>query len=279
MRAEGARTEAGFQARGVPLYRGMHFWYYWRGWLLGTPGIGVETGQHSCPRRREMKRIVLVTVAILFPVGTGAQEKQKPPESGMVMEAGEWRAPTPATALRALLDDADGLIGRRDAAIAVLRQRFGTFSAAELDAFADDLASVMRDGTDQQATDAHMALIFAAATYWPPERGVPYAGATRAFVRLYESYDDSLGHKADGALYGVMRTGGVEYVRRLFEASEQPPPCQYPPQTLAGPRTVPENPCPNVCMWCQAGGALVMSEADGAPAEDLWTALCVRLRY
>ena len=79
-----------------------------------------------------MKRIVLVTVAILFPVGTGAQEKQKPPESGMVMEAGEWRAPTPATALRALLDDAD--IGRRDAAIAVLRQRFGTFSTAELDA-------------------------------------------------------------------------------------------------------------------------------------------------
>ena len=223
-----------------------------------------------------MKRILLVTVAILFPVGTGAQEKQKPPESGMVMEAGEWRAPTPATALRTLLSDGAGLIGG-EAATAVLRQRFGTFSAAELDAFADDLASVMRDGTGVQAYNAHMALIFAAATYWPPEHGVPYAGATRAFVRLYESYDDSLARKADQALYGVMETGGVEYVRRLFEASEQPPPCQYPHEVPEG--EMPENPCPNVCTWCQAGGVLMMNRADGAPAEDLWTALCYRLRY
>lgn len=222
-----------------------------------------------------MKRIVLVTVAILVPAGTGAQEKQKPPESGMVMEAGEWRAPTPATALRALLDDAD--IGRRDAAIAVLRQRFGTFSTAELDAFADDLARVMRDGTDQQATEAHMALISASRAYVSPERGVPYAGATRAFVRLYESYDDSLARKADRALHGVFVTGGVEYVRRLFEASEQPPPCQYPHEVPEG--EMPENPCPNVCTWCQAGGVLMKNRADGAPAEDLWTALCYRLRY
>ena len=224
-----------------------------------------------------MKRIVLVTVAILFPVGTGAQEKEKPPESGMVMEAGEWRAPTPATALRALLDDADGGVGRRDAAIAVLRQRFGTFSAAQLDAFADDLASVMRDGTEVQARDARRALANAAATYMGPEHGVPYAGATRAFVKLYESYDDRLGPKADHALYGVMETGGVEYVRRLFEESEQPPPCQYPHEVPEG--EMPENPCPNVCTWCQAGGLLVVNRALGAPAEDLWTALCARLRY
>ena len=207
--------------------------------------------------------------------GTGAQEKERPPEKGMVMEAGEWRAPTPATALRALLSDTDGLVGR-DAAVAVLRQQFGTFSVAQLDAFADDLLRVTRDGTRPQGHRAHMALIHAAATMGP-EHGIPYAGATRAFVRLYESYDDRLGDEADRALHGVMETGGVEYVRRLFEASEQPPPCQHP-QLMRG-REMPENPCPNVCTWCQAGELLVWKGAAGAPDEDLWEALCVRLRY
>ena len=219
-----------------------------------------------------MNRIVLFSVALLVPVGTGAQEKERPPRSGMVMEAGEWRAPTPATALRALLSDTEG-----DAAVAVLRQRFGTFSAAELDVFAEDLTNIMRDGTRVQVYQALVTLISAAETYEDPERGVPYAGATRALVKLYESYEDSLGDKADDALYGVMETGGVEYVRRLFEASEQPPPCQHPSQMLG--LEMPENPCPNVCTWCQAGWLLVMNRAPGAPAEDLWTALCARLRY
>lgn len=221
-----------------------------------------------------MKRILLFSVALLVPVATGAQEKEKPPERGMVMEAGEWRAPTPATALRALLSDSERSVGRH-AAVAVLRQRFGAFSAAELDAFADDLAGIMRDGTPVQVFQARMTLIFAAQTYEDPERGVPYAGATRVFIKLYESYEDSLGNKADEALYGVMETGGVEYVRRLFEASEQPPPCQYPRQRGG---VMPENPCPNVCTWCQAGDLLVMNGADGAPDEDLWKALCERRR-
>ena len=223
-----------------------------------------------------MNRIVLISVTLLVPAGIAAQEKEKPPESGMVMEAGEWRAPTPATALRALLRDPGGLIGW-DAAEAVLRQRFDTFSAAELDAFADDLVGLMRDGTEVQAYVASTALILSAATYMGPERGVPYAGAARAFIGLYESYDDSLGQRANAALYGVMETGGVEYVRRLFEASEKPPPCQHPPQVIG--LEMPENPCPNVCTWCQAGWLLVMNGADGAPDEDLWKALCMRMRY
>ena len=74
-----------------------------------------------------------------------------------------------------------------------------------------------------------------------------------------------------------METGGVEYVRRLFESSEQPPPCQHPPQILG--LEMPENPCPNVCTWCQAGRLLMLNGADGAPDEDLWKALCQRLRY
>lgn len=232
-----------------------------------------------------MKRILLLSAAILVPAGAGAQERKRPPESGMVMEAGEWRAPTPATALSALLSDddaGDGLIGK-EAAVAVLRQRFGAFSPAELDAFADSLAGVMRHGTNVQAYVASGALAEAwRSDHWQDaERDVPYAGANRVLIRLYESYADSLGNslgdKADVALYGVMETGGVEYVRRLFEASGQPPPCQHRQQR--GGVVVPENPCPNVCTWCQAGDLLLMNGADGAPDEDLWKALCQRLRY
>ena len=217
-----------------------------------------------------MKRILILAAAVLavVPADAGAQERAKrPPASGMVMEAGEWRAPTPATALRSLLRD-----DSRAAAVAVLRQRLGPFSAAELDAFAADLADVIRNGTKPQATEARMALISSAATY--DDHDVPYAGATRAFVRLYESYEDSLGHEADMALFGVMQTGGVEYVRRLFEASEQPPPCQDRTFRVE----VPENPCPNVCTWCQAGFELLQNGVDGAPDEDLWKALCERRR-
>ena len=41
-------NKSGYRASGVARNSGSHFWYYYGGWRLGTPGIGNETGQHSC---------------------------------------------------------------------------------------------------------------------------------------------------------------------------------------------------------------------------------------
>ncbi|MYE33316.1 MAG: S46 family peptidase [Gemmatimonadales bacterium] len=226
-----------------------------------------------------MKRIVLFFLVLLCPAGLSAREQM--PERGMLLERGQWRTPTPTSALRTLQveeSDADGRLRGRNAAEAVLRQHFESRSKAELDAFADDLVRLIRDGTKLQAYAAHMALIHSAAVAEEPGRGVPYTGAADAFIRLYESYDGEarLQYEGDQALYGIFETGGVDYVRALFDASEQPPPCQWPPMGLDVPQVV-ENPCPNVCAWCQAGKLLLA--ASGGPAPELWSRLCEYKRH
>ena len=210
---------------------------------------------------------------------------------GMVMEAGEWRAPVPETVLRVMREVAEGdhpaTLAGREAAIAVLRQTFEARSPEELAVFARDLAAIIRDGPPWQAFSAYTALIGAAATTYNMERGPAYAGAVDAFIWLYESYADPIARDAEGALRGVFHTGGIQYVRDLYDASERPPDCQYPSQTMIeGPdgtmvwETEEDlaNPCPNRSTWCTSGGILTMNTDEGPDLED-WEWLCSRKRF
>jgi hypothetical protein len=179
----------------------------------------------------------------------------------------------------------EGRFDGRYAVISVLRQQFNTFQAEELDAVAEDLVRLIRAGTPWQSYNAYMALIHAAAQETVYE-GVPYTAASGVFIKLYESYEgeDRLGAEADRALYGVFETGGVAYVRTLFEASEEPPTCRHPAQQLVmGPDGQPqweevENPCPNVSAWCQAGRLLVEGGVLDQPVADRWRERCQRIR-
>ena len=238
-----------------------------------------------------MKRSILFWAAILFPVALGAQER------GMLMERGAWQAPNPTTALRALMEQAPGSTAAVErqghhAAVAVLRQSFEQRSAAELDAFAGELLRLMREGTWWQQTDARMALVAAADEHGA---GVPYAGAVDAFVQLYESFADKAGKEAKAALGGVFDAGGVEQVREVFEASEQPPACVLTQRKrpLLDPEgnvrrdangevmyePPPANRCPNPpSTWCNAGFLLLYGDEAGplrgAPDQDLYRRLC-----
>lgn len=238
-----------------------------------------------------MKRIIFLLFALLSPVGLDGQDR--PPKRGMVMESGEWRLPTPATALRAmemfvLEEPTTSYLRGRDAVRAVLRQQYEPHGDRELDAFASELVRLIREGNETQAYAAYSALTDAALEFdGAPEEGVPYLRAVDAFIGLYESYDDRLGPEADRALHGVAQTGGFDYLRNLFESSEQPPACQWPSQTAVEypdgewrfqTREELENPCPNVCVWCQAGVLLVIYTDDG-PDEELWSRLCEYKRY
>jgi hypothetical protein len=243
-----------------------------------------------------MRRIIFLLLALLSPVGLDGQDRDRPPKRGMVLESGEWKAPTPATALRAMemlvVEESTTSYLRdlraSDAVRAVLRQRYDTHSDTELDAFAGELVRLIREGNEVQVYAAYYALTDAALEFdGAPEEGVPYPGAVDAFIGLYESYEDRLGPEADRALHGVAQTGGFDYIRNLFESSEQPPACQWPAQTAVEypdgewrfqTREELENPCPNVCVWCQAGDLLVIYTNDG-PDEELWSRLCEYKRY
>lgn len=245
-----------------------------------------------------MKRIMLFLFALLSPVGLEGQDKDTPPKRGMVLESGEWQTPTPASALRAVEllevemleveETATNHVRAADAGIALLRQKYDTRSFAELDAFADELVRLIREGNETQVYTAYSVLTRSALEFDDaPEEGVAYRGAVDAFVGLYESYEDRLGREADRALHAVAQTGGFDYIRRLYESSEQPPECQWPAQqAIEYPdgewrfqtREELENPCPNVCLWCQAGALLVIYTDDG-PDEELWSRLCEYKRY
>ena len=195
-----------------------------------------------------MKNLMLLLLAFLLPFGTRAQETVVMPKRGMVMQEGVWQAPTPATALRAVMaheePDADVV------AVAVPRQTFDTRPAAELDAFAADLGRLVLEGTGSQSFYARMALIFAASDYY--EGGTPYAGAVDVFIRLYESLEGRTHPRAHIVLVGLFQAGGADYVRDLFKASEQPSePCFSPHRVvvlLLGAEEPP--PAPPREKWC-----------------------------
>ena len=244
-----------------------------------------------------MKRFILLLGALAIPAGATAQETRRDiPRSyevprGMVLDvdAGEWKNPTPATAFAAFQEDP--LVGEY-AVIAVLRQTFEPWSREELDAFADVLVQSARDGSPLMAVRSFMALGHSAAVY-DGMQDTPYAGATDAFIKLFESYEDRASDGAHEALGGIYHSGetGVEYVEALMESSPEPPPCQHSMMArdengrvireVDGTTvwTIPENPCPNETVWCLAA-ELILDKGGPAtflrdhPKFELWQERC-----
>ncbi|WP_419167091.1 hypothetical protein [Candidatus Palauibacter sp.] len=227
-----------------------------------------------------MKKSILLLGMLVVPAGLEAQTDMP---QGMLLKEGVWQAPTPAAALQALRERPQSFESV-NAAIAVLRQKFESRPLAELDAFAEDLTQLMREDAGSSSINAAAALRRAGMAMAGNQEGIPYEGANDAFVRLYESYDDRTSDGADIALFEVFQTGGRDYVRELFASGEEPPPCSSPvPVTdMAGKPvldeggemilTEPENPCPNVTTWCQAG-QLLLSIGEG-PDPMLWRYRC-----
>ncbi len=215
-----------------------------------------------------MKMKTMLLLFILIPVGLRAQS------NGLMFKDGEWQKPTPAAALRAFEADPNGADDSDKPILAVLRQRYQAFTDEELNALAENLVVMIREGTPEQADNAFDVLLFSGRRQFAPSEDTPYAGAKDIFIRLYES---GLDRRSEGkgfsitwksALQGVYSAGGYDYVRNLFGASELPPPCQY---QLRRPV---ENPCPNKGTWCDAGLILLSNEDEHAPDSELWRRRC-----
>ncbi len=219
-----------------------------------------------------MKKLVLSLLVLMLPAVAAAQEAKVQYKEGMVMENGTWRKPTPETALRDIMMPGGMSM---NAAVAVLRQTFDARSASELDAFADQLMRLAREGTEAQWVEATVALIIAAKKDY--EGGTPYVGAVDAAIRFYESFEGRTSRQASRALRVVIRAGGEDYVRKLFESSEPPTkPCldSYP-KLLPGEELPPREAfCPYTSAWCVAGKLLILN-SNGTPDDYMLRLTCL----
>ncbi len=202
-------------------------------------------------------RILFLFLALTIPATASAQYKP-----GMIWVNGGWEEPTPQAALNALLA-AEGTT--QAPAIDVLRQTIGKHSAAELDAFADELGRLFREGSGAESFRAALALQLSAMEDYP--EGVPYTRAKDVFIEAYESLVTVDFKRARSALYSVLHTGGEDYVWKVFNSSEPPEkPCWDAgqgipvPVGMQRPPTPPkEQWCPyKKSTWCAAGDLLVL---------------------
>lgn len=205
---------------------------------------------------------------------------------GMIWDGAEWQAPTPETALLALTTRYHHPFeyNPEDAAYALLRQTIEPRPAEELDAFADQLLQLLRGDNEEYRHRASLVLSVAAdTTPEPGNPGIPYTRAVDIFIRWHESFEDRTDPLAVRALTHVAWEGGMDYVRTVFEASEQPPPCYDPHRGRVRPGETPPEPppreewCPNVGVWCTAGFLLL--EEDGGPDPDLYGLICGGIRF
>ena len=217
-----------------------------------------------------MQKLILL-MAVLLPGVAIAQEMAAPnaarpnwvfvtDDNGVVI--GKVN-PTPQFALEAI--QAEKEWGEK-AAWTVLRQTAEARSAAELDAFADDLARlVLESPSEKVGMDAIRALRKAAN--FSTRGGIPYERGLEVLIGIYEAMDGTEAVSTFSLLISIFSAGGEDYLKNLFASLEPPEkPCWPPPQAVViidGQRLEPPRPprdewCPYKTQWCEVGQYLVM---------------------
>ncbi len=110
-----------------------------------------------------MKKFLFFSLFLVLTLQVNAQIHR-----GKVMEGDQWVIPTTDQALKLIMDEERGA---REPAVAILRQELGPVPAVELDAFAEELGRIVRDGTSQQSELASGALRLATIDQG---HGIPY---------------------------------------------------------------------------------------------------------
>ncbi len=212
-----------------------------------------------------MKNLVLL-MAFLIPGVALAQEAYDPDahEKFFVFvedDHGNLRTviPTPQFALESIQAQkrwggsaAEMILGQVD------EQRF--VSAAELDAFADDLGRLILETPSSKVARKVKFLLQTAA----------YERAAEVLINVYEAMDGTEAVPKRDVLYSILDAGvggaGEAYVRNLFASSEPPEkPCWLPPVwIMPGEEQEPEPPkeehCPYKTQWCEVGTLLIQRE-------------------
>lgn len=207
----------------------------------------------------------LLTLLFLLPA-TAAAQQEKIVSGGMVLDGGEVRTPTPALAMKALLEPSTQHQRSHTPAVAVLRQRYESLSAVELDAMVEDLVRLVL-GSDRDASlRAKLALMGAGQV---AGHGTRHPGAVSGLIRAYETARASEHHAFQNLILSSVFYAGAEgYVVELLETSEQPAPCVMSGDPDAA------NPCPNESAWCDAAMVLHDRRHEAAPPAAVVDRLC-----
>ena len=219
----------------------------------------------------------LLTLLLLLPA-TAAAQQERIVSGGMVLDGGEVRTPTPALAMKALLEPSTQHQRPHAPAVAVLRQRYESRSAVELDAMVEDLVGLVL-GSDRDASlRAQLALMGAGQE---AGHGTRHPGAVSGLVRAYETARASEHHAFPNLILSSVFYAGAEgYVVELLETSEQPAPCvpsgDLPSRTGTTQARGPDaaNPCPNESAWCDAAMVLHDRRHEAAPPASVVDRLC-----
>ena len=138
-----------------------------------------------------MKKITTLIILCALSIPALAQSKK-----GMHFENGTWVAPTPQSAL-----DAFHMKSRRtESAVAVLRQTHSKHPKAEIDALADELTKIFREGDYGISASAAIVLEMAGQDQ---SEGIPYERAKHLFRSVYEEKAGTDFVMALRALHGV----------------------------------------------------------------------------
>ncbi|MDE2645426.1 MAG: hypothetical protein OXI05_06275 [Bacteroidota bacterium] len=192
-------------------------------------------------------------------LASAQQSDRSPHYQGMIMENGEWKAPTPETAMRKLLDS-DGPYTAAWAVAAVLNSTYKSYSSAELDAFAMEVGRIFVEGEDWPSIDAGEALVF--------------ADRYDVIINVYESRELGSNSPSTSVLFNMLgRSGekGLDYLRMVLSNSEKPEICNENPRSGI---IYPEF---KLCelqggLWCEAGDELI--GFPGGPTQDDWDKRC-----
>ncbi|MYA33283.1 MAG: hypothetical protein F4164_06390 [Gemmatimonadales bacterium] len=209
--------------------------------------------------------LLTLTVASAPMPGGAAQQREgvqeRPPYDlnsppGMVFEDGQWRAPTPASALEIVLSE-DATFLDYEPGAAVLRQTFGRRPAGELNAFADQLEQVIVQG-EPLAERLATSVLLVAVTSHERDPGIPYEGALSRLIRAYETLDETNTAKARRILAAIQIAGGEDYIWGIFRTSEKPEACETDGHW---------KPCQTAARWCDAGVLLLRATGGPEPAD------------
>ncbi len=192
-------------------------------------------------------------------LASAQQSDLSPHMQGMIMESGEWKVPTPETAMRMLLES-DGSESTFWAVAAVLNQTHKSYSSAELDAFATEVGRIFVEGEDWQRINAADAL--------------RVAGRYDVIIEIYESREPGSNRPATGVLFNMLgghEGHGLDYLRKVLSNSEKPEICNENPRSgIIYPEL-------KFCelqegLWCKAGFELI--GFPGGPTQEDWDKRC-----
>lgn len=234
--------------------------------------------------RYTLALLCVIMYAALSGQLSAAQDTPLPPnpERGMIFKDGAWRVPTAAEAMQILMGlsseyDNDsiesGEITRAEYVLfAMIQQGLEAQSSINLDAFVSDLFQIWLEETGWRREVAYLAL--SDAGFGKYHDGSLYPGVANELIRIYESIEDYYPRlSASHVLYMLSECGdiypecmGINYVRNVFNSTPKPPVCSRTSHFA------PDNPCPNISPWCDAGEFLIGK--SGGPDREEWEALC-----